>query len=101
VRIGRLLGNRKLCRQLDVHHQVVGTVDLDNRVIWVDFTSDLLATFIHECLHVVLEYKYDRIDDRDRVLEEKEVHRLEKLIMRNLTPRQARNLLMLMLRHVA
>lgn len=67
----------------------VGCVDTTQHVIYVDYRFDVLSTFIHECLHILLGRRREPMTDEE---EEKEVQRLEQLIMRYMTPRQAKRL---------
>jgi hypothetical protein len=81
-------GNRRLCRGQGIRIGTVGFVDPEEDVIWLDPREDVLSTFIHECLHVLVG---DRYLDRHEA-EEREVQRLERLMLRHLSPCQARRL---------
>lgn len=88
LRYARILRNGKLCRGHGLGANTVGFVDVENQVIWVDHREDLLMTFVHECLHILMG---DRYLNRPKT-EEREVQRLEKLMKRNISARQAKRL---------
>ncbi len=88
LRYARLQGNAKLCRGHGLDAGIVGFVDVEPQIIWVDHREDVLATFVHECLHVLAG---DRFAGRHKA-EEREVRRLERLIMRHMSACQARRL---------
>lgn len=88
IRLVRLRGNRKLCGTLGVPATSVGTVDDEKQVITVDLRDELLGTVLHECLHVIIG---DRYPNRGAA-EEREVQRLEKMMMRHLSHAQATRL---------
>lgn len=89
LRYGRIQGDRKLCRGHGLSStNIVGFVDEEHRTIWVDHRNDAIATFVHECLHVLIG---DRFTGRDEA-EELEVQRLEKLMMRHMSACQAKRL---------
>lgn len=87
LRYGRLQGNKKLCRSYGFPN-IVGFVDEGPQIIWVDHRNDVISTFVHECLHVLIG---DRFVGR-RKSEEREVQRLERLMMRHMSASQARRL---------
>lgn len=59
----------------------VGFCDQGEQVLYVDPRKDVLATIVHECLHAIFPDK-----------EEQEIIDLEDLIMRRISPVQARRL---------
>lgn len=89
VRLVRMHGNRKLCGALGVPATSIGTVDDETQVITVDLRDDILSTLLHECLHVIVGDRFG--PGRDKA-EEREVLRLEKLMMRHLSHVQATRL---------
>ena len=66
-----------------------GCVDPVRNMIYVDYRYDVLATLMHECLHILLGESYSAGQAKE---EEREVRRLECLIMRNLSPMQAKRI---------
>ncbi len=88
LRYGRIQGNAKLCRGHGLGPNIVGFVDAEPQIIWVDLRNDVIATFVHECLHVLVG---DRFAGR-HAAEEREVQRLERLMMRHMSASQARRL---------
>jgi hypothetical protein len=88
LRYARIQGNKRLCRGHGLGSNIVGFVDVEPQIIWVDLRHDVIATFVHECLHVLIGDRYVR---RPKA-EEREVRRLEKLMMRHLSACQARRL---------
>ncbi len=93
IRMAKMRGNRALCRRLGLpSDQFVGMVDYEDDVIYVDFREDLVATVVHECLHVLIG---ERFSPGRAKAEEREVRRLERLVMRHMTPLQASRLLRL------
>lgn len=89
VRLVRMHGDRKLCGALGVPVTSIGTVDDETQVITVDMRNDVLSTVLHECLHVIVGDRFG--PGRDKA-EEREVLRLEKLMMRHLSHVQATRL---------
>lgn len=89
VRYRRIAGEPRTCARLGVGLGTVGTVDDEEYIIYVDFRDEVLATLVHECLHVLLEGRYTH---RQHDEEEAEVRRLEALVMRHMTATQARRL---------
>lgn len=85
LRYARIRKNGKLCRGHGLSTNTVGFVDMEPQIIWVDHREDMLMTFVHECLHVLMG---DRFTNRPKA-EEREVQRLERLIKRNISARQA------------
>lgn len=82
VRYARITGNRALCQEHGVSLTCVGFCDPDNRLLWVDYRKDILATIVHECLHVIYpDMPECRICD------------LEKMIMDNISPVQAKRII--------
>ncbi len=67
----------------------VGCIDTTRHVIFVDYRFDVLSTFVHECLHILMEKRPEALTDDE---EEREVQRLEGLVMRHMTPAQAKRL---------
>jgi hypothetical protein len=65
-----------------------GRVDRIMRIIYVDFQTDMLAMFIHQCLHAL----HPNMLERDVTI-------LELIIIENITPEQAVELLRLMVIH--
>jgi hypothetical protein len=98
VRLVRLYDDAALGHRLGVGTNKVGTVDVEERIIYVDFRDELLATVVHECLHVILDGRFEGRRAHER--EEEEVQRLEKLIMRRMSRCQARRLLRLIVERV-
>ncbi|HTK05058.1 MAG TPA: hypothetical protein VL500_05715 [Candidatus Eisenbacteria bacterium] len=88
LRYARIRKNGKLCRGHGLGTNTVGFVDVEPQIIWVDHREDAMMTFIHECLHVLMG---DRYLNRPKA-EEREVQRLERLMKRHLSARQARRL---------
>ena len=88
LRYGRIEGNKKLCGNHGLGPNIVGFVDEETQTIWVDHRNDVIATFVHECLHVLIGDKYVK---REKA-EEREVQRLEKLIVRHMSACQAHRL---------
>lgn len=84
----KMLGNPKLCARLNLDPNTVGTVDPAEQLIFVDFRQDVLATVVHECIHVFLEDRFPG----DHDAEEKETQRLEKMVMANMSRCQAMRL---------
>ena len=84
----KMFGNQKLCAKLSLDSNTVGTVDPSEQVIFVDFREDILATVVHECIHVFLEDRFPG----DHDAEEKETQRLEKIVMANMSRCQATRL---------
>ncbi len=89
VRLVRMHGNGKLCGALGVPTTSIGTVDDEAQVITIDLRNDILSTALHECLHVIVG---DRFGPGRHKTEEREVLRLEKLMMRHLSHAQATRL---------
>lgn len=89
VRYAAIKDNRKVYRELGVGPNTVGSVSDVTKVITIDFREDIIATFVHECLHVILD---DRFQSGEEDAEELEVQRLEKLMMRRMTALQATRL---------
>jgi hypothetical protein len=89
VRLVRMHGNKKLCGALGVPPTSIGTVDDETQLITVDMRNDILSTVLHECLHVLVG---DRFRPGRHKAEEREVLRLEKLMMRHLSHVQATRL---------
>lgn len=87
VRYARIDGNRRLAKKHGISTTTVGFVDGEPQIIWIDYRRDLLSTFVHECLHVIVG---DRFASGKR--EERHVLSLEKRTMRMLSPCQARRL---------
>src|SRR5688572_7921838 len=88
LRYARIRKNGRLCRGHGLSTNTVGFVDVEPQIIWVDHREDMLMTFVHECLHILMG---DRYLNRHEA-EEREVQRLEKLMKRNISARQAKRL---------
>jgi hypothetical protein len=88
LRYARIQGNKKLCSCHGLGSNIVGFVDEETHTIWVDHRNDVIATFVHECLHVLIGDAYAGREQQ----EEREVQRLEKLMMSHMTACQARRL---------
>lgn len=82
VRYDRITGNRELCEANGVSLGCVGFNDPENKLIWVDYRKDTLATIVHECLHAIYPD-----------LSESGILRLEKMVMDNISPLQAKRLI--------
>jgi hypothetical protein len=82
VRYARITWNRPLCEEHGVDLDSVGFCDYENDEIWVDYRADVLATIVHECLHAIYPD-----------MPEYEVRQLEKMVMDNLSPVQAKRIL--------
>ena len=81
VRYARLGENCRLRDKFGLASNIVGFCDQDEQVLYIDPASDVLATLVHESLHAIFQDKTE-----DEILE------LEKMVMRHLTPTQARRL---------
>lgn len=88
LRYARIRRNGKLCRGHGLSTNTVGFVDAEPQILWVDHREDAIMTFVHECLHVLMG---DLYLNRPKA-EEREVQRLERLIKRHLSARQAKRL---------
>jgi hypothetical protein len=85
----RMWDNPAVCRKLGLESNKVGTVDFAEGVIFVDYRQDVLATVVHECIHIILE---DRYAPGEEDANEGETQRLEKLVMDNMSRCQAMRL---------
>ena len=83
IRYARIQGNKALCKKHGVRLSTIGFVDDedDHLLLYIDFRHDTLATIVHECLHVIYPD-----------LEEKEILKLEKFMMDNMSRIQATRL---------
>ncbi len=91
VRYCRLCDNPKLRRKLELEDEVIGTVDYETQIIYIDFRYDVLSTVVHECLHIIVTDRFGS-GKAQYEAEEKEVRRLEKLMMEYMTRTQATRL---------
>ncbi len=82
VRLDRVFMERKLCDREDISLGTEGLLDIDEKVITVDFRFRLLPTLVHECLHVLYPD-----------LPEFRILSLEKFVIDNISRTQARNIL--------
>jgi len=78
IRLERLEGNKKLCGRFGIPPNIVGCVLWDENLILVDMRGDVLATIVHEVLHVLYP------DDS-----EGQILVAERRCMKHLTSRQA------------
>jgi hypothetical protein len=85
VRLERIRRNAKICRLYLVDSDSVGVTEYESNTLLIDYREDILATFVHECLHVIFE---DLVED--------DIIKLEKFIITNISPRRAKCLLRLM-----
>ncbi|HTM67708.1 MAG TPA: hypothetical protein VL426_00255 [Candidatus Binatia bacterium] len=92
-----MFGNPRVSKRLGLTDRTgrpvtacVGMVDEETRTIFVDYREDVIATFVHECLHILIGDSF--VGDGDGKAEEAEVQRLEKMMMRHMSPSQARRL---------
>lgn len=91
VRYVRLYGNLSASRKLGLDvNDAIGTVDVDKKIIYVDFRYEVIATVVHECLHVLLDERFS--GKRAHEEEEAKVQRLERLIMKRVSRVQATRL---------
>lgn len=81
IRYARISGNRKLALRFGVGINVVGLVDEESDSIILDPRKDVLATLLHECLHIIYPEK-----------RESEIAQLERFMLSHLSPVQARRL---------
>ncbi len=81
IRYARISGNRELALRFGVGMNVVGCVDEESESIILDPRKDVLATLLHECLHIIYPDK-----------RESEVARLERFMLTHLSSVQARRL---------
>ena len=83
IQLHLLRGNYKLQRRFGMHtHNIVGCVLWDELLIIADPRYDVIATIIHECLHVLYPDA-----------KEKSIKKMERLCVRHLTRRQAETIL--------
>lgn len=81
LRYRRIRNDERFCRGHGIAGDTVGLVDDENDVIYVDHRFDVLATIVHECLHVIFP---------DAA--EPTIRGLERAIMRRMSPLQAKRL---------
>jgi hypothetical protein len=81
IRYARIGDDCRLRDKFDVSANTVGYCDHGEQVLFIDLRKDVLATIVHECLHAIF---YDK--------EEQEIIDLEELVMRHMTPVQAKRL---------
>jgi hypothetical protein len=81
VRYARISDDRRLQDKFGFSANTVGYCDNEEQVLYVDLRKDVLATIVHECLHAIFPDK-----------EEQEIIDLEGLVMRHMSPVQARRL---------
>lgn len=84
----KILDNPKACKKLGLSTNTVGTVDTNDGIIFVDYRFDVLATVVHECIHVIIEDRFPG----DEKADEKETQRLEALMMTHMSRSQAMRL---------
>jgi hypothetical protein len=96
LRYVKMTGNRSVASQVgkdladgNFLWDAVGCVDIARQIIYIDYRCDVLATFVHECLHVLIGSRYVPMNHDE---EERHVQRLEKLIMSRMSPLQAKRL---------
>ena len=80
----RIHDNRKVCLEQDVHLTSIGFCDYGNEILCVDYRYDILGTIVHECLHAIFQDKKER-----------DIKKLEKFVMNNITPLQAKRIMLL------
>ncbi len=73
--------NPDVCQEFDLSEDAVGQIDDELGVIYIDFRFDVISTLVHELLHA-------RFWGRP----ERDILKLEKLVMRYLSAAQARRL---------
>ena len=82
LRYADLTNDRRLRERLGLEDtDCVGFCDDEEQILYVDHHEDVIATIVHECLHAVLPEA-----------EEEEIMALEELVMRHMSPTQARRL---------
>ena len=86
VRYARIRGEPDAHARFGVSPDSVGCIDEDRSIIWIDYRADVIATIVHECLHIA-----------EPDMPEEEVRLLENQVMDRLTPTQARTLHILMM----
>ncbi len=88
INYAKLFMNKNACRVLspEINEiRAIGWTVFQAKMILIDYRYDVLATLVHECLHATLHESFGS----DKKREEKEVTRLERLIMRHMTARDA------------
>ena len=85
----KMWDNPPVCRKLGLESNKVGTVDFVEGIIFVDYRQDVLATVVHECIHIILEDRYGPGQEDEN---EEETQRLEKVVMGNMSRCQAMRL---------
>lgn len=84
------LTDKRLLKRFGFGRPVVGALISDEYAIYIDPSfRDFFGVLVHECLHAVFPEA-----------SESQVLRLERLVRKHLTPRQARNLLRLAARRL-
>ncbi|MFA6603989.1 MAG: hypothetical protein WCT10_04095 [Patescibacteria group bacterium] len=81
ARIGE---NYRMQEMFGLNPDSVGFCEPIDQIMYIDPCCDVLATLIHECLHAIFP---DKTED--------DIIKLEEMIMRHLTPTQARRLHMI------
>lgn len=81
IRFTLIEGNAGFCAEHEISLACVGLCDYGAQRLYVDYRQDVLATIVHECLHAVYD---DLVEDM--------ICELEKLVMKYLTAKQAREL---------
>ncbi len=76
--------DRRIVADFGISERTIGLCDFASNTIYVHYDVETLSTIIHECLHA----SYPDAD-------EETVQAMEKLVMRNITVRQARNVFLL------
>lgn len=90
VRYARIRGNARLLEFLGYKTDIIGCTDWDNHVIWIDHRDDILATAIHECLHVL--FPGDDDSEKGAKASELFVREKERFLVDHLGPRRAMRL---------
>jgi hypothetical protein len=81
IRYARLSDDHRLWDKFGITANTVGYCDAAEQVLYIDLRQDVLATIVHECLHAIFPDK-----------EEQEIIDLEDLVMRHMSPVQAKRL---------
>jgi len=71
-------GRPWVCDEFGLDADAVGTVIYEEMTVYIDFRHDVIATVLHELLHVI----YPKKPERD-------IRRLEGMLIHHLTPEQA------------
>lgn len=81
IAYARILGDVDFCLRIGIGTQNVGTVDDETETIFIDFREDVIATIVHEVIHVIYP---DAPEER--------VKELECFVMENMSPLQAKRI---------